>query len=110
MLSLFVRLVRRLRRFRSAEFLEALIVPKRIEHRIESEQCRSEEVVRKVFALLFRRQGRDDFLKPRIAAERVPEGQQLELFGYFCCYRGMGRAMSSRLASLPLLGTNHFLD
>src|SRR6266404_3222901 len=27
------------------------------------------------FALLFRRERRDDFLKARIAAERVPEGQ-----------------------------------
>ena len=35
--SLFVRLVRRLRRF-LAEFLEARIIPERIEHRIEPEQ------------------------------------------------------------------------
>jgi hypothetical protein len=31
----------------------------------------SAEVVRKVFALLFRRKGSDDFLKARIATERV---------------------------------------
>jgi hypothetical protein len=43
----------------------------------------SAEVVRKVFALLFRREGGDDFLKAWIAAEWVPEGPQLELFGYF---------------------------
>ncbi len=37
---------------------------------------RAAEVVRKVFALLFRRLRSDDFLEARIAAERVPEGQQ----------------------------------
>jgi len=34
------------------------------------------EVVRKVFALLFRRERLNDFLKARIATKRVPEGQQ----------------------------------
>jgi hypothetical protein len=34
--------VRRLRRFRPGEFLEARIIAKRIEHRIEPEQRRSE--------------------------------------------------------------------
>jgi hypothetical protein len=39
----------------------------------------SAEVVRKVFALLFRRERGDDLLKARIAAERVPHGIQLEI-------------------------------
>ena len=45
MLSLFVRLVRRLRRFRGGEFLEARIVPQRIEHRIEPEQHEAPHVL-----------------------------------------------------------------
>ena len=71
--------VRRFRCSRS-EFLEARILPERIEHRIEPEQSRSEaaEVVRKVFALFFRREGGDDLLEARIAAKRVPEGRQLK--------------------------------
>src|SRR5438445_1919907 len=36
----------------------------------------SGEFVRKVFALLFRRERGDDFLKARIAAKCVPEGHQ----------------------------------
>ena len=56
-----VLLVRRFRCGRGGEFLEARIVAQRIEHRIEHriepEQCGvSAEVVRKVFALLFRRE------------------------------------------------------
>src|SRR4029077_11104400 len=74
MLSLFVR---RLRRFRSAEFLEPQIITPRIEHGIEPEQRRG-EVVRKVFALLFRRERGDDFLKARIAAQRIPNGTQTQ--------------------------------
>jgi len=35
------------------------------------------EFVPKVFALLFRREGGDDFFEARITAERVPEGMQL---------------------------------
>ena len=70
-------LVRRFRCRRLGEFLETRIIPKRIEHRIEPEQRGpSGEVVRKVFALFFRRKRIDDFLKARIAAERVPEGVQ----------------------------------
>jgi len=42
MLSLFVR---RLRRFRGGEFLEARIVPQRIEHRIEPEQHEAPHVL-----------------------------------------------------------------
>ena len=53
-----------------AEFLEARIIPKRIEHRIEPEQRGSER--RKLsenVALLFRRERGDDFLEARITTE-----------------------------------------
>jgi hypothetical protein len=66
------------RRGRLAEFLEARIIPERIEHRIEPEHRGSEPgSCPKKFALLFRRERRDDFLEARIAAERVPEQMQL---------------------------------
>jgi len=88
----------------NARVLEARIIPERIEHWIEPEQHGSEaaEIVRKVFALLFRRERGDifcsgrrvacksaadtaastssfwskrlyDFFEARIAAEGVPE-------------------------------------
>ena len=64
--------------FLFAEFLKARIVPERIEHWIEPEQRGSERgSCPKKFALLFRRERGDDFLEARIAAERVPEGEQL---------------------------------
>jgi hypothetical protein len=59
-----------------AEFLEARIVSQRIEHWIERESAA--EVVRKAFALLFRREGGDDFFEARIAAERVPDREQFQ--------------------------------
>ena len=69
--------VRRLRRGRLGEFLEARIIPERIEHGIELEQRGSERRnLSEKFSLLFRREGGDDFLEARIAAQRVPERQQ----------------------------------
>src|SRR5438477_8490552 len=60
-----------------SEFLEALIIPERIEHWIEPEQRGSERRnLCEKFALLFRCERGDDFLKARIAAERVPVRQQ----------------------------------
>jgi hypothetical protein len=77
MLSLFVRLVRRLRRFRSAGFLEALIVPKRIEHRNRAGTTQeSAGKVSEKFSLFFGRKGGDDFFEARIAAERIPDREQ----------------------------------
>jgi hypothetical protein len=62
----------------SQRFLEARIIPERIEHRIEPERRGSEpRSCPKKFALLFRRERRDDFFEARIAAERVPEQMQL---------------------------------
>jgi hypothetical protein len=62
--------------------LEARIVPKRIEHGIEPEQCGSvRQVIRELYGLLFRRERGDNFLKARIAAKRVPEGQRTSLEG-----------------------------
>jgi len=62
---------------RLGEFLEARIVPKRIEHRIEPEQRGSERrKLSEKFSLLFRRERGDDFLEAQITAERVPERQQ----------------------------------
>jgi hypothetical protein len=56
-----------------AEFLEARIVPKRIEHWIEPEQRGSDwRNLSEKFSLLFRRERGDEFFKARIAAERVP--------------------------------------
>jgi hypothetical protein len=58
--------------------LETRIIPERIEHWIEPKQRRSERrKLSEKFALLFRRKRGDDFLEARIAAERVPEGEQL---------------------------------
>src|SRR5205814_7485665 len=94
----------RFRRFGGDEFLEARIVPERIEHRIEPEQSRSEaaEVVRKVFALFFRREGGDDLLKARIAAKRVPEGRQLKHtvardYGCTVCRRCGGQLLQRQI-------------
>jgi hypothetical protein len=72
-----VALLIRCLRFLFAEFLEARIIPERIKHRIEPEQCGSQRrKLSEKFALLFRRERGDDFLEARIAAERVPEGMQ----------------------------------
>jgi hypothetical protein len=69
--ALFVRC---LRREICGELLEARIIPERIERRIEPEQRRSERrTLSEKFGLLFRRERGDDFLKARIAAERVPD-------------------------------------
>jgi hypothetical protein len=63
---------------RGDEFLEAWIIPKRIKHRIEPEQRGSERRnLPEKISLLFRREGGDDFFEARIAAERVPKGEQL---------------------------------
>ena len=71
--------VRRLRRSRGDEFLEARIIPKRIEHWIEPEQRRSERRnLSEKFGLLFWRERGDDFLEARIAAERVPGWLELQ--------------------------------
>jgi hypothetical protein len=67
-------------RFFFAEFLEARIIPKRIEHGIEPEQHGGErQVIRELYGLLFGRERGDDFLEARIAAERVPPGREFEL-------------------------------
>jgi hypothetical protein len=65
-----VLLVARFRQFRSDELLEARIIPERIEHGIEPEQC---GVSGEGSALLFWRLRGNNFLKARIAAERVPD-------------------------------------
>jgi superfamily I DNA/RNA helicase len=62
-----------------AEFLEARIIPRRIEHRIELEQRGvNAEVVRKVFALLLRRERCDKLFEARIAAKSIPVLLQLQ--------------------------------
>ena len=59
--------VRRLRCGRLREFLEARIVPERIEHRIEPEKRGSKRRnLSEKFSLLFRRKRLNDFLKARI--------------------------------------------
>jgi hypothetical protein len=81
------------RRFRTGEFLEARIIPQRIEHRIEREQCGNEGFgLARVRGMgrplsdqvnLFERHRLlrffNDFLKTRIASQRVPPQEQLQL-------------------------------
>jgi hypothetical protein len=56
------------------EFLEARIVPERIEHWIEPEQSRSERRnLSEKFLLSFRRERLNDFLEARIAVQWIPE-------------------------------------
>ena len=57
-----------------AEIIARRMRDNQFEHRIEPKQRVIGGICPKVLGLLFRRKQRDDFLKARIAAERVPAG------------------------------------